>query len=199
MKKSHLITLIAVLVMGAVLLTIGLIGPSVVWKLDNQGVSVGIIAGGIDSPTYQDMMFNHWHGIWSILVHLGGAMILTACFTWIFHKTVQKCCMRITSLLAFGLSIFSSAFVVFVLFTSFTSSWNHMYYPRANLIATICVIVFALICLILFVSYVYNRFKQFSLRGLLLDMLLTIVYLPSFWWFWGVLMEFARYALQDVI
>lgn len=74
-----------------------------------------------------------------------------------------------------------------------------MYYPRANLIATICVIVFALICLFLFVSYVYIRFKQFSLRGLLLDMLLTIVYLPSFWWFWGVLMEFARYALQDVI
>jgi hypothetical protein len=199
MKKSYLTALVSFLVVGVVLLAIGFVGPYIVDQLHSSGASVGVIAGGIDFPSYQDMIFNHWHGLWSILIHLGGAMILSACVAWIFHKTVQKCCMRITSLLAFGLSIFSSAFVVFVLFTSFTSSWNHMYYPRTNLIATICVIVFALICFILFVSYVYNRFKQFSLRGLLLDMLLTIVYLPSFWWFWGVLMEFARYALQDVI
>ncbi len=199
MKKSYLSALIAVLVMGVVLMTIGFTGPYFVEKLHNQGISVGMIAGGIDFPTYQDMMFNHWHGFWSILVHLGGAMILTACFAWLFHNTVQKCCTRITSLLAIGLSIMGSACGVSLLYTLATSGSDHMHYPHANLIATICVIVSALICFLLFVSYIYSRFKRFSLCGLLLDLLLTVVYLPSFFWFWSVLFEFARYALQDVI
>ena len=199
MKKTSLTTSIVLLIVGAIILAIGFFAPYVFEILHRNEIPVGVIAGGIDFPSYQDMLLNHWYGLWSIFVHLGGAMILTSGFALIFHNTVSKHCERITTLSSLGLSISGAACLMFFLFTLSTSGDNHMHYPYANPLAAFCVIVFTLISVFLLAWYWYNRFKRFSLRGILLDILLTVVYFPAFSWFWGVSIDFLQNMLKNVI
>lgn len=199
MKKSYRITFSILLAVGVLFLAIGLIAPFIAEQLDDRGISVGYIAGGIDFPTYMDMMFNHLYGLWTIFVHLGGAIILSSGFALIFHKTVSNSCRIVTSAFSLALSVFGAAGLIFCMLTLSTSGNELMRYPNANPTFFVCGLLCLFICIALLSSYFYHRFKRMSYRGFLFETLITIVYFPSFFWFWGVLTDFLWDILKNVI
>lgn len=199
MKKSYRITFSILLAVGIIFLAIGLIAPFIVERLYYIGYSVGYIAGGIDFPNYTDMMFNHLYGLWAFFVHLGGAIILSSGFALIFHKMVATACRIVTSVLSLALSVFGASGLVFCLLTLSTSGTEYMHYPHANPTFFVCGLLCLFLCITLLGAYFYHRCKQMSYRGFLFETLITIIYFPAFYWFWGVLTDFFWDILKNYI
>ncbi len=192
MKKSYLITALALLGAGFVALALGLLAPY------GQLQTVDVI-GGAGYSAYQFLLFNSDSGIWSILAHLGGAVMISSAFALIFRKTVVNHCMLPTSLLALALSAGWSAACVSLLLAISTLPREYMRYPNAHpavLRATgLCLIG----CLVLLCVYFVKWVKKGSFKALFIDSLLTVVYFPAFFWLWYTLSNGLWDLLKDVI
>lgn len=189
MKKSYLITALAILGAGLVALVLGLTMPYLLEDtLDHIGVS-----------NYTISLFTADYGVWCILAHLGGAVVLSVSFALIFRKTVVNHCTRTTSLLAFALSVMGSAGLVCALLAGATIYRDLARYPYAHPTAIGAGVICLFACLILLGVYFVKWSQTGTWKGLLIDSLLTVIYFPAFFWLWNTLSHALWDLLKDVI
>ena len=142
--------------------------------------STGII-GGADAPTYTYILTTLFKGLLPALILLGIGLVISSSFCLIFANTVKKCCSIKTS----AISIFLSAVgasglgcaLVWLSIVSFGQMSKHpIEYPVSIILGIVCLLAFiALIAL-----YLKCRKANWSIKGIVIDVLTSVIYLPAF-------------------
>ena len=119
---------------------------------------------------------------WSYLfLCLGCALIMTAMFCFLFTQTVKNTCTLATSAISIGLSAIGGmgVYCVLVWFSTVAFGEQHKYpitYPTSIILGMFCFFLF----IVLAVIYFYIKQKKQSLKGFVIDILTSIIYLPTF-------------------
>ncbi len=177
---------VAMLHAGLFLFAFGAIAP--LFSMHN-GNQAGII-GGADTPTYMFAVFQVMNGWPFCGILFGGALMISALFCLAFSKTVKENCSIKTTALSVGLSAVGAmglvcAFVWFAIVAFDEMSKHPVAYPAS--------IGFGLACLGIFVFliavYLQSRKSIRSVKGLCIDVLTSILYLPAFFFLFSCLYE----------
>lgn len=177
LKRISLLTLL----IGALFSMIGVIAPFAALKnYTSQNGAIGII-GGADTPTYKFIILRIMSGWSFIAILLGIALIISALFCLLFSKTVKNNCSIKTTALSLGLAAVGAAGLMcaFLWFTivSFGEMSKHpIAYPASKLMG----ILFFFAFVVLMVIYVKARKANWSIKGLIIDVLTCILYFPTF-------------------
>ncbi len=177
LKQMSLLTLLT----GVLFSIIGVIIPFITLKnYTYQNGAIGII-GGADTPTYEFVVFRILNGWPVVTILFGSALIISALFCLIFSKTVKNNCSIKTTVLSLGLSAVGAAGLVcaFLWFTivSFGEMSKHpIEYPVSVLLGIISFLGF----IVLIALYLKIRKTNWSIKGFIIDVLTSIIYLPTF-------------------
>ncbi len=177
LKQISLLTLLT----GALFSIIGVIVPFITLQnYTSQNGAIGII-GGADTPTYEFVIFHIMNGWPFVAILFGITLIVSALFCLIFSKTVKNNCNIKTTALSLGLSAVGAAGLVcaFLWFSivSFDEMSKHpIEYPVSILLGIVCFFAFA----ILIAVYLKLRKTNWSVKGFYIDILTSIIYLPTF-------------------
>ena len=161
----------------------GLMAPFVYWKnFTLHNGTIGII-GGADAPTHTFMLWVSCDGLPIALISLGICLVISAVFCLIFSNTVKKYCNIKTSLISLGLSCVGAIGLVcvFIWFSivSFGEMSKHpIEYPVSVLLGIVCFFAFV----VLIAVYLKLRKTNWSIKGLIIDILTSIIYLPTFFY-----------------
>lgn len=180
MKKLKLYS-ISLLCVGIVLLLITAIIPYFVFiNYNAQNGSVGII-GGADGPTaiyITRTIFSSWK---RALFVLGLSIIISSVFCLTFKKTVANNCSLKTTLTSFGISLTGASGLVYVMLWYSIVVFNAMSeHPIGYPLIIVFGILFFVIFLALIVYYCILRKKYSSIIGIIVDVLTSVLFLPSF-------------------
>lgn len=170
-----------VLFSGVLLLAVGALMPVAYWQFyasNNPGA--GII-GGADAPSYTFLLFSALDGLPFVLMLFGVSLILSAGFCLLFSKTVENHCHLTTSAISISLSACGGLGLVcaFVWFTIAIFGEVRRYpveYPASVMLGASAFVVF----LGLIALYFKVRMEKWSLKGFLIDVGMSILYLPGF-------------------
>lgn len=169
------------LLSGIGVFLLGFVGP-VCLEIAMHGPSTGIV-GGADGPTYWFILSRLYDG-WPIaLILLGISVVISSGFCLLFSKTVNKHCNIKTSAISLGLSGVGAAGLVcalwcFAIVMFDGSSKFPIEYPVSISLGVLCFLAFIL----LIGLYFMVRGKNWSIIGVIIDVLTSIVYLPAFFW-----------------
>ena len=191
MKKSYLLTFTSVFAIGILISSISFLASLGI--LDNWFSLESISETG--RPSGLVIFGRRYSLLWLTLSLLGDGMILTSVFALIFHKSVSRSCSIVTSTLSLILSALGSCGLVFGLLTIGTTDSYAISYPNAHPTFCFCSILCLILCWIVMLIYFMQWFKQTSFLGLLYDFLLTITFLPAFFF----INYAALHALWDVL
>ena len=140
------------------------------------------IIGGAGGPTFQYLVSQTFGVLPYTLVLLGAAVMISAVFCLLFSKTVQGHCSLKTSLVSLGLSATGAAGLCCVLIwfacVAFGGAPKHypVRYPLSIALGMVCLCVFILLGLL----YYKAREGKWSMRGVAIDVMTSILYLPAF-------------------
>ena len=187
LKQISLLTLLV----GALFSIIGAIVPFI--ALQNypfENGAVGII-GGADTPTYEFVVFRIMDGWPFVAVLFGITLIFSALFCLIFSKTVKNNCNMKTTVLSLGLSAVGAAGLVCVCIWFVTVAFGEISkypikYPASVLLGSLCFFAFV----VLIAVYFKVRKTNWSIKGIIIDVLTSIIYLPAFFFAFSYLYEF---------
>ena len=178
-----------VLLLGFVVLLVGTIMPVIYWINFTAlyGATVGII-GGADAPTYKLLLSSIFEGLPFVLILFGITLIISSAFCLLFSKTVRAYCHIATSAISLGLSAVGAlglvcAFLWFVVVSFNEISKYPIQYPVSVIVGILCLFAF----LALIALYFKARCKNWSIKGLVIDILTSIVYLPTFFFMFACL------------
>lgn len=186
LKQISLLTLLT----GALFSIIGVIVPFITLQnYTSQNGAIGII-GGADTPTYEFVVFRIMNGWPFVAILFGITLIISALFCLLFSKTVKNNCNIKTSALSLGLSAVGAAGLVcaFLWFSivSFGEMSKHpIEYPVSILLGIVCFFAF----IILIALYFKSRKLNWSIKGIIIDILTSVVYLPTFFFAFAYLYE----------
>ena len=188
LKRNALWTLLA----GFLIALAGAAMPIWVMLFYEPTAETGII-GGANAPTLQYLVSQTFGVLPYTLVLLGAAMMISAVFCLLFSRTVQGHCTVKTSLVALGLSATGAAGLCCVLIciaaTAFGEASRHpVRYPLSIALGMVCLCVFILLGLL----YCKAREGKWSMRGVAMDVMTSILYLPAFFFAFNYL-----YSLID--
>lgn len=185
-KRVSLFTLLT----GVLFSIIGVIVPLITLQIyTSQNGAIGII-GGAGTPTYELVAFQFMNGWPFFAILFGITLIVASLFSLIFSKTVQNNCSIKTTALSLGLSAAGAAGLVcaFLWFTivSFGEMSKHpIAYPASVLIGILCFFAF----IVLIAIYLKVRETNWSMKGLIIDILTSIIFLPAFFFSFSYLYE----------
>lgn len=173
-----------VLILGIVVLLMGIM-PIVslsIYMYTAQPGSIGII-GGADGPTaifLTERLLHEWP-VTVMFILLGISLIVSAAFCLLFSKTVTAHCSFKTSAVALSLSAIGGLGLVCVLMwcsiVAFSEMSKHpIAYPVSVLLGIFCFFAF----IILLALYIKVRKINWSMKGIIIDILTSVVYLPTF-------------------
>lgn len=189
MKRSRLITALGLFSAALIALVLGVIVPYLLEE----------ILDSINADFFKWSLFAEENGLWCILAHLGGAILLIGAFALIFRKTAADHCTRTTSLLALAFSIMASAGFACALLAGQTIYRDLSYYPYAHPTAIVAGVICLFACILLLGVYFVKWSQKRTRKGLLIDVLLTVVTFPAFFWIWYVLANGLWELLKKVI
>lgn len=178
--KLRIFSLIA-LIIGVLLLIVGIAAPALYLKTYTSGNGTAGIIGGSDMPTYDFVDHMIMHG-WPVsLRSFAAALILTALFCLILRKTVQSSCCIQTTLVALSLSVVGAMGLTCFLNWWAIAAFNEISrYP----IEYQCSILIGLTCFLIFIVlialYLAVRKKHWSVKGFIIDIFTSIIYVPAF-------------------
>lgn len=184
LKRNALIILIS----GVLISTLGFIAPVVYWNnYTSHNGAVGII-GGADAPTYRFMISQLLGGLPFVLILLGISLFVSSVFCLVFSKTVHKHCKINTSVLSLCLSSVGAlglvcAFLWFSIVSFGKMSKYPIEYPVSILLGVACFFSFILLIAI----YLKQRMINWSIKGIIIDILTSVAYLPSFFFLFSYL------------
>ncbi len=175
--------------LAILLLCVGAVVPFVILQNTSSDVNLGII-GGAGTPTYSLLLFRYSNGLFFPVLLWGMAFLLTSVFCLIFSNTVKTYGSVRTSMLSVGLSATGAAgldcFLLWMTIVAFDELNQHpIAYPASILFGFLCLAAFG----VLLVLYARFRTLQRSLKGVLMDVATSFVYLPAFLTSFGVLYE----------
>ena len=181
---------LSVLVLGLFIAISGFIIPLLCWENYTSQNGAEGVADGIDAVTYRFMLSNLFDGLPFVLVMLGISLMVVSGFCLIFSKTVKAHCNIKTSAISVGLSGVGSlglicSFLWLVIVSLGETSRYPIRYPVSILLATFCFLSF----IVLNVLYFTERKKNWSIKGIIIDVLTGILYLPTFFFFFSYLHE----------
>lgn len=171
-----------ILLLGIGVALVGLLTPIVYLRIVMHGGSSGII-GGMDGPTYWFILSRLYDG-WPIaFILLGISVVISSGFCLLFSKTVNKHCNIKTSAISLSLSGVGAtglvcAFWCFAIGALGGVSKHPIEFPVTMLFGVLCFLAFIL----LIGLYFMVRGKNWSIIGVIIDVLTSIVYLPAFFW-----------------
>lgn len=171
-----------VLLSGIGVSLLGFMEPIVYLEIVMRGPSTGIV-GGMDGPTYWFLLSKMYDG-WPIaFVLLGISVVISSGFCLLFSKTVHTHCNIETSAISLGLSGVGAAGLVsalwcFAIVVLDRPSRFPIEYPVSIALGVLCFLAFIL----LIGLYFMVRGKNWSIIGVIIDVLTSIVYLPAFFW-----------------
>lgn len=178
--KLKRISLLALFV-GVMIAAIGFAAPLIALQNDSASGGATGIVGGADAPTYR-FIAAHTMDSWPFYAMLLGiTLVITALFCLIFSKTVKQNCGIMTTAISFGLSAVGAmgllCFLVWFGIAAFHEVSRHpISYPVSISLGLVCLLLFfGLIAL-----YMNRRRKSWSIKGLCIDVLTSILYLPTF-------------------
>ncbi len=186
LKQISLLTLL----IGALFSITGVIVPFITLQnYTSQNGAIGII-GGADTPTYEFIVFRIMNGLPFLAVLFGISLVISALFCLIFSKTVKSNCNIKTTALSFGLSAIGGAglvcaFLWFTIVSFHETSEYPIAYPASLLIGILCFVAFV----VLFAIYFKARKTNWSIKGVIIDVLTGIIYLPTFFFLFSYLSE----------
>ena len=179
-----------ILFAGLLFLASGVVIPIVLLQIyTSQNGAVAII-GGADGPTALFLTFKLMEGRIICSLVFGITLIISGLFCLIFSKTIKNNCNIKTSALSLGLSAIGAAGLVcaFLWFTivSFGEMSKHpIEYPISVLLGIFCFFTF----IVLSAVYLKLRKINWSIKGLIIDILTSITYLPAFFFLFLCLYE----------
>ena len=189
LKRNALWALLA----GFLIALAGAAMPIWVMLFYEPTAETGII-GGAGAPTLQYLVSQTFGVLPYTLVLLGAAVMISAVFCLLFSKTVQGHCTLKTSLVSLGLSATGAAglycvliWIACVAFGGATKRYP-VRYPLSIALGMVCLCVFILLGLL----YCKVREGKWSIRGVAIDVLTSILYLPAFFFAFNYL-----YSLID--
>ena len=173
LKRNSLI----VLIIGLLISAFGFVLPIV--YASHNGAN-GII-GGAGAPTYGFIVSSLFHGLPFVLILTGICLVISSGFCLIFSKTVKLHCNLSSSAISMGLAGLSALglYCVFLWFAIVSFGKMEKYpfeYPLSILFGVISLVAF----LFLIALYFKVRKKHWSVKGVIIDVLTSIVYLPAF-------------------
>lgn len=183
-------TALAVLGFGIILALLGLLIPVILTHfIMASGGSVGII-GGADLPSMTFLTWQLLNGWPVALISIGITLIISAVFCLVFSKTVKVHCGLTTSIISLSLSAVGGlgVFCVFwwyAIVVFHEMSKHPIEYPVSVILGLLC--FFAFVALI--VMYCILRIKKWSFKGVIIDILTSIVWLPTFFLIFAFLIE----------
>lgn len=186
LKQTSLLTLSV----GVLLLVIGAIAPFIALQTyTSQNGATGII-GGADTPTYKSVVFRLMNGWPFVAILFGIALVVSALFCLIFSKTVKNNCNIKTTALSLMLSAVGALGLVcvtlWIVIVSFGEMSRHpISYPVSILLGMFCFFMF----LVLIALYFITRKKNWSIKGIVIDVLTSILYLLPFFFAFEYLYE----------
>ncbi len=170
------------LIVGVLLLAAGLLIPyiSLVMQTKQDGLT-DIIIDGADAPTYDFWLFGRMDGLPFVLVLLGTALLLSALFCLLLPRVVGTHCRPGTTALALGCSADIAVGITcggsLLVLDAFDEVSRHpVEYAVSVLLGFACLFIL----LFLLVFYVKARKKTPSVKGVFIDLLTGLVYLPVF-------------------
>lgn len=178
------------LVGGISLLIFGVVLPSIV--LQNyaaQNGAIGII-GGAETPTAVFITFSLMNG-WPFCATLFGViLIISALFCLIFTKTVKNNCNIKTTALSLGISAVGAVGLVCVFCWFIIVSFGKMsQYPIEYPVSVMLGILSFFVFIVLIALYLKLRKINWSIKGIIIDVLTSIVYLPIFFFVFSYLYQ----------
>lgn len=179
LKKISRVTLIV----GSGLILVGIVLPFIMLTLQTtENGAVGII-GGADIPTVDLLLSRTLNGLPLCLVWLGSAVVISSLFCLIFTKTVQQYCGIKTSVISLSLSAVGAmgliCFSLWVAMAAFGEISKHpIAYPFSVSVGLLSLFIF--LGLLVFYCMTRNQ-RGWTLKGFLIDVLTSILYLPSFY------------------
>ena len=170
------------LIFGFVILLVGAVMPLIYWgNYTSRNGTIGIIVGSAAPPSYTFMLSALFDGLPIILILFGISIVISSVFCLLFSKTVNVCCNIYTSVLSLGLSAVSAiglvcAFLWFTIVSFGEMSKHPIEYPASILLGILCFLAFAVLIVLYFKACRIN----WSIKGIVIDALTFIVYLPTF-------------------
>ncbi len=180
---------ISVLCVGILLCVAGFILPFIA----QQNHSGDGIVGGADAPTYEYLILHSMNGLPLCVIVFGVTLIISALFCLIFPKTVKANCGMKTTAISLGLSCVSAmglvcAFTWFAIAAFHNAKRYPVAYPVSIMLGMVSLIAFLLLAAL----YLKERGSNWSVKGLIIDVLASIVWLPSIFLFLSFLSSYLR-------
>ena len=175
---------------GLLLVVICVIVPLILMQnYTSQNGAIGII-GGADGPTASYITFNLMKGRTLCSLVIGITLIISGLFCLVFSKTIKNNCNIKTSALSLGLSAVVALGLVcaflWVTIVSFGAMSKHpIEYPLSILLGIVCFLAF----IVLIAIYVKQRKMNRSLKGFIIDVLTSVIYLPAFFFLFSYLSQ----------
>lgn len=152
-------------------------------KLSNytaQNGSIGII-GGADGPTAIFLTFRLSDGYLLLLLILGITLFLCGGFCLVFKRTVTNNCKLKTTVLSLIISFFgSSGLSCFFMWYSIVAFLEMSMHPIAYPLSIIGGIFSLVAFIITIILYIKARKKHFKIKGIVVDIITSIITLPTF-------------------
>lgn len=186
LKKYSICTLI----LGFVISLLGFITPFIRLNFFTQhNGAIGII-GGADSPSAYLLTLSLFPNLHVLFILLGLSLIIPSAFCLLFSKTVKTHLRLSTSAVSLGLSAVGAlgilcAFVWLITVAFEGPSTHPVEYGVSILLGIFCFFAF----IILIGLYIKLRKANKSVKGIIIDVLTSIVYLPFFFYLFMYLYE----------
>lgn len=186
LKRFSLIALIS----GLFISVLGFLIPLIYWSsYTAHNGTIGII-GGADAPTYTFMLSALFDGLPIDLVIWGITLVVSSVFCVLLSKTVKTYCNIKTSAISLALSGIGAlglvcAFLWFTIVAFGEMSKHPIEYPVSILLGVLCFFAF----LVFVALYFKERKKNWSIKGVIIDFLTSIVYLPAFFFAFAYLYQ----------
>ena len=178
------------LIGGVVSLVVGCVAPILAMESAMTDPGAVSVIGGAGAPTYEFMIFTVLDGWPFCLMLLGGCLLITGAFGLIFRKTAQVHMSVPTSLISIVLAAVGGvgagcAFMLYVIGAFGEVSRHPVGYPGCLVVGALALIA----AVVLVGAYFKLRKARMSVKGIVIDVVTCLVYVPSFFFLFAYAYE----------
>lgn len=190
---------LSMLIGGVVSLIIGGAAPIVAMEsaMESAMADPGAVSviGGAGAPTYEFVVFTVLDGWPFCLMLLGGSLVITGAFGLIFRRTTQAHMSVGTTLVSMALAAVGGvgawcALMLYVIAAFGEVSRHPVGHPGSLIVGTLALIGAA----ILVGAYWKLRRAKWSVKGIVIDVVTCLLYLPSFFFLFDYACEWVSGA-----